>query len=137
MAKAMSLKPVAYVLDFEKNAPKEEQTVFNIRPLTFSERAEVEDAGLATEMNMLGPKNQHSMQTIRHLSGTQNKMAVERGLVSIQNLKGDDGSLLKYEIETDPVHKTNVLNSLPPEWIVELSKRILVMSGLRKEEEKN
>jgi len=137
MAKMLNMDAIKYVLKFERDAPEEEQTKFYIRALKWKERADVQDGIIVTEINMTGPKNQSGRGTMRHLSGTQARIAVEKGLVRAENLRAQDGSIVKYGEDTDAAKKETILDMMPPEWSKELAEEILKMSGLLKEEEKN
>ena len=137
MAKTLSLDPIVYVLDFEKNEPEEEQTKWHIRPLKWRERAEVQDGVIVTEISMMGPKTGQQHGLMKHLSGTQSRLAIEKGLVKIENLKGPNDQIIKYEKGMDPKYREEVLDSIPPEWTKEIAEQILKMSGLVKDEEKN
>ena len=137
MAKALSLEPIEYVLEFERDEPEENQTKWVIRPLRWKERAEIQDGVIVTEINMNGPKNISQGGLMKHLGGTQARMAVEKGLESIINLQGPDGEIIKYEKSMNAKHREEVLDSLDPEWTRELAEKILKMSGLSKDEEKN
>lgn len=132
-----STEAIKYVLKFEREALEGEQTVFHIRPLKWKERAEIQDGMVVTEINMTGPKNQSGRGTMKHLSGTQAKLAIEKGLVRIENLRNHLGELVGYELDGDPTHKESILNAIPPEWTKEVAEEILKISGLMKEEEKN
>lgn len=137
MAKMLSMENVRYVLKFEREIPAGDQTVFLIRPLKWKERADVQDGIIVTEINMTGPKNQAGKGMMRHLSGTQARIAVEKGLVGIENLRDDKGELVKYSEDSPTNAKEAVLNAMPPDWTKELAEAILKMSGLLKEDEKN
>lgn len=138
MARTLSLEPRHYVLEFEREEPEESQTKWLIRPLKWKERTEIQDGMIVTEFNMVGPKTKAAQQGVmRHLTGTQNRLAVERGLLEIENLKGPDGNVLVYNQNVDAKHRESVLDSLPLEWTRELAEQILMLSGLGKEEEKN
>jgi hypothetical protein len=137
VAKSMSMVPVEYVLKIDRELPKEEQTKFHIRPLKWRERADVQDGMIVTEINVTGPKNAPSRGVMRHLSGTQARVAVEKGLIRIENLRGPTGEIMKYDESSDATWKETVLDSLNPEWTKEIAEEILIMSGLAKGEEKN
>lgn len=137
MAKTLSLEPIEYVLEFEKEAPEEEKTKWFIRPLKWRERAEVQDGVIVTEINVMGPKTGGQQGLMRHLSGTQSRLAVEKGLEKVENLLGPNGEVIKYEKKMDPKYREQVLDSLDPSWTKEIGDKILKMSGLLKEEEKN
>lgn len=139
MAKAMSLKPREYVLEFEREAPKEEQTIFILKPLSLEKRAELKDSILLTEIeNNLGPKNEPvASSKMRHLTGTYDRKALEAGLVGIKNLEGPEGELLEFDQNTDPKKRQQVLDALFPDWVTEISQEIFEMSNLSKGEKKN
>lgn len=137
MAKLLSMEPTPYVLKDELEAPEEEKTIWHLRPLTWKERADVQDGMLITEVNMTGPKDKAATGKMTHLSGTQSRIAVEKGLVKIENLRDSKGDLVKFDSDTSPERKMQIFNSIPPIWAKELAEEILTMSGLRKEEEKN
>jgi len=137
MAKTLSLAPVAYVLKSERDLPADGQTRWNIRPLKWRERADVQDGVIVTEISMMGPKTGQRSGIMKHLSGTQARLALEKGLISVENLLGPDGSPVAYHQTLDPARKEEVLDSLDPEWTKEIAEEILRMSGLLKDEEKN
>jgi hypothetical protein len=136
MAKLLTMDSVQYVLKFERDS-NDDKTIWHLRPLKWKERAEVQDGMIVTEINMLGPKTQTTKGTMRHLSGTQAKMAVEKGLVKIEGLRSHDGQLIKYDHDMSQEHRDGILDRIPPEWTKEIAEEILKMSGLMKEEEKN
>lgn len=137
MGKTLSLEPITYILKEERDALEADQTKWHVRPLTWKERAEVQDGIIVTEIKMTGPKNGQQSGLMKHLSGTQARIAVEKGLVKVENLLGPDGKEIKYEHNMDAKHRENVLDQIPPNWTSEISDVILRMSGLMKEEEKN
>lgn len=137
MAKLISMDPVAYVLKDEREAPESEKTKWHIRPLTWLERAAVQDGMLVTEVTMLGPKDKANTGIMKHLGGTQSRVAVEKGLIKIENLRDLKGELVKFDETSTPEHKANIFNLIPPEWSKELAEQILRMSGILKDEEKN
>lgn len=132
-------EPREYVLKEERNEPEESQTKWVIRPLGWKERADIQDGMIVTEIAMMGPKNNEEGQTGRmlHKKGTQSRLAIEKALVKIENLKDSKGDLLKFDETTNAKQKEKILDMLPPTWTTELSEEILVMSGLLKEDEKN
>jgi len=137
MAKALSLEPTVYVLEFERTVPSEDQTKWHIRPLKWKERAEIQDGMIVTEINMRGPKDGSQHGTMRHLSGTQAKLALEKGLLKIDNLIDDKGDVIKYVKSMPYTQREGILDRIPPEWVKEITDEILKMSGLQKDEEKN
>ena len=137
MAKLLSMEPIPYTLKIEREEPEAQRTIWLIRPLSWRERAEVQDGMLVTEINMLGPKDKAATGTMRHLSGTQSRVAVEKGLVKIENLRDSKGELVKFDKDSAPEHKGRVYDMIPPEWSKEIGEEILRISGLLKEEEKN
>lgn len=137
MAKLLNLEGVKYVLNEEKDLPAEEQTVFHIRPMKMKERAQVQDGSLVTEIEWAGPKNQGGKGVMRHLTGTQQRLALDLCLEKIENLKDSDGTIIIYNKEIRYAEREKVLDRIPPEWTKEVADRILILSGLTKEEEKN
>ena len=137
MAKTLSLDPVTYILESEIELPDDQQTKWIIRPLTWRERSAIQDGVIVTEVQQAGPKDKGGIGVMRHLTGTQFRSAVEKGLVEIQNLQGPDGSVLKFNSTTRPGEKEKILDSLPPDYTNEIAGKILEMSGLTKREEKN
>lgn len=137
MAKTLSLEAQEYVLEFERNEPEESQTKWHIRPLKWRERAEVQDGVIVTEIAMSGPKDTQKHGLMKHLSGTQQRLAIEKGLVKVENLIGPNGEVIKYESTMDAKKREDVLDSIPPEWTQEIANVILKLSGLTKDEEKN
>jgi hypothetical protein len=137
MAKLLNMEGVAYVLLQDRELPLEDQTIFHIRPLKVKERSAVQDGTLVTEIDWAGPKNQGGKGIMRHLSGTQQMLALTCGLEKIENLKTESGEVLVYNKDLPSGLKEKVLDRLNPEWLKEISEKILVLSGLSKEEEKN
>lgn len=137
MAKLLNLEGIEYILKDDLALPKEEQTIWHIRPLKLKERAEVQDGAIVTELDFAGPKNGVGKGIMRHLSGTQQKLALTYGLVKIENLKDSEGKAVQFSPETKATEKEKVLDRIPPEWTKEITDKILLISGLTKEEEKN
>lgn len=137
MSLLISTEPVKYVLKEQRDKPEGEQVIFHLRALKHRERAAIQDGAIVTEISMVGPKNQQTQGVMRHLSGTQMVKALDAGLVKIENLRGADGNLVKYEKESDSAHKESVLDTLDPTVTKELADEILKLSGFSKEEEKN
>ena len=136
MAKTLSLEPIKYILEGERESPKGDQTVFHIRPLRLRERSELQDKALVSEMKTTGPKTDN-VSVFRHLGGTQSRLALETGLIKIDNLLGPDGSTLKFDKNSTPKKREEILDSLHPDWVTEITGKILEISGMTKEEEKN
>lgn len=132
-------EPREYILKCDQGEPAEAQTKWHIRPLNWKERAEIQDGMIVTEISMLGPKNQQDGNTGRmlHKKGTQSRLAIEKALVKIENLRDSKDELVKYDENTNAKNKEKILDLLPPEWTTEISEEILLMSGLLKEDEKN
>ena len=137
MAKTLSLEPTVYVLKSEREVSEEEQTKWYLRPLKWRERADIQDGMFVTEINMLGHKDKKRQGLMRHLSGTQARVAIEKGLVKVENLQDHEGNEAKFGIAMNPSQKEPVLDLLPPQITKEIAEEILRMSGLLEEEEKN
>lgn len=137
MGKILSMEAIPFVLAFERETPEGEKTVWHIRPLKWKERAEVQDGMVVTEINVTGPKNQANKGVMKHLGGTQARIAIEKGLVRVENLRDRSNQLVKFDDSLTPEAKERVLDMIPPEWTKEIADEILKLSGLMKEEEKN
>lgn len=136
MAVAITRKPKEYILESDRELPKEAQTVFHLRPLSYAERCDLQDNLFGTEIQRLGPKNE-SEGTTNVKAGTNEKLLLLYGISKIENLKDGGGELLVYNGTSKKNDKLTVLSMLEQDWCSELAKEIRSISGLSKEEAKN
>ena len=135
MATALTLKPKEYILVSDMEAPKEEQTIFILKPLTYAERCTLQDGLLASVM--AGKKGISDEKVTNVKSGTWEMNTILYGLEKIENLKDPNGALIEYTPKMPTDKKKEVLSRLRSEWLGEVANEIRVISGLAEEEEKN
>lgn len=105
----------SYVLECDRNLPEDEQTVFELRPLSIAEETKVQDALFG------GGDAGMTMRT-----GTGQLMRLRFGLVGCKNLLDASGSEVPFETSKgSPRHVTDAfLERLGPDARAELSDAI-------------
>ena len=121
---------IDYVLKCDEGKPTEDQTVYELRWLTVSELAQLEDGTLTSQMDADGKPE------FRVLSGSVQVKALVLGLVGWRNFKDREGNEIKFKRRSDKCAKEN-LDFLHPSWRRELSEAITEMNEVTEEDEKN
>jgi len=108
MAISLSLKPVDYVLECDRELPAEEQTIFKLKPLSMKTSAELGD--IVREDNGISLNR-----------GEQIVFILNKCLVGWSNFKDDKGKEIKFDGD---------LSRLLTEWGLELFNKINEISTL-------
>lgn len=135
MAIALTLKSEEYILKDDLEEPKEEQTLFLIRPLTYGQRCTLQDGLLSTAAASKKNIGSEAMTSVK--SGTWEMNTILYGLDKIENLKDPNGALIEYLPKMASDKKKDVLSRLKADWLSEIAERIRLISGIGEEEEKN
>lgn len=123
MAIAVSVDQIKdFILEEDQKSPKEEQTVFKLRPLTARQRALVQDC---SELASDGV-------SIKMHVGTIQLKTVEAGLVSWSNFKDAAGVEVKFG-----KNAMKNMDRLPVQVITQLYAAITDLNTVGAEEEKN
>ena len=136
MAKLLEMKAVDYILEEERDAAQETQTVFQLQPLSMKQRMHLKDNNVSMETSSLGPKDVGN-SVIGMKLGTQDFLAIQMGLKAVFNLKDHKDEDVKYDSTTPTSKKQEVIGAFPDRWIKELAEKIAEISGVTKAEEKN
>ena len=137
MAKLIVITEVPYVLKQDLELPESEQTSWHIRPLKFKEKAKIQDSSIVTHLGWAGAKGERKDAEMHHMTGTVAKMALEAGLVKIENLTDSNGNPVAFHQDQTPANREKVLDMIPPAWLKEIAEEILKISGMTEEEQKN
>lgn len=144
MAVARKMTPFDYVLLADREKPADEQTTWNMRPLTWAEMEEIEAA-----TQFVVPRDGDG--DIRY-SPQQMKLArrvLSRGLTGWTNLRDEEGNQVEFQkaSETQPIYsgkRKRRVEFLPDELLdmiaddaVELANAITSRSKLERETAKN
>lgn len=137
MAMGLTLSERPYILKCDRDLPAEEQTTFHLRPLKFSERCEIQDQILATEISARGPKDGDQKSLARINTGRANYLMLIHCITKIANFKDAAGTLVEFNGKSTEAQKQAVFDILNGEWTTELADEIRRISGMSREEEKN
>lgn len=113
-----------YVVIDDQKLPKEQQTVFWIKPMDYSLRAEIDDL-----MGIYVGKRENV--------GAAMAKILERCLVGWDNLKSSSGALIPFAASPNGGASPSSLSLLKQEWRIELGAAIYAWSALSEADAKN
>lgn len=139
--RALTTKPVDYVLDCQKDDPKTEQIVWKIRPLTAKEYAKLQDSLKFDYSNQsikeladiaINPDNAievvHKIKNLyEHIYNT-----LCYGLIGWENFRDEQDNLVEFEKNME-----DNLSMIPRDFQMELAGKISELSTLKETESKN
>lgn len=120
-----------YVLECDRDKPREEQTRFKVRWLTYKEQVKIEDNIVSSRIGRKGEDSE-----MRIASGSAERDILKAGLVGWENFKDEHGQEVEFKRRGDQV-TDECLDRLHTDWRKEIANFITDQGKISKDEEKN
>jgi len=128
-----------YILECDRDLPPEKQTVFILRPLSYSEYTQIEDNVIesVSEVRRGYRQKKNDEFKMRILSGSQEKRILCSGIKRIENFKDKNGNEIIWDFHAKDNEKMKILSMLRPANRRELANAITEASYLDEDEQGN